>query len=229
MRLSRHSTASMLKPAMVAASGWAPPMPPRPAVNIHLPAASAAEIAPRHLDKSLVGALHDALAADVDPGARGHLTVHREPAAIQLVKVFPCRPVRHQIRVRDEHPRRVRMRREYADRLAGLHQQGFVIVQALQRLDDAVIAVPVARRAADPAVHHELGGILRDVRVEIVHQHAQRRLGQPGAGVQGALPREARIRRGFTGASMVSLLKGRRGAEAPRHFIAGAGMIEARE
>jgi hypothetical protein len=39
MRLSRHSTASMLKPAMVAASGCAPPMPPRPAVNIHLPAA----------------------------------------------------------------------------------------------------------------------------------------------------------------------------------------------
>ena len=90
--------------------------------------------------------------------------------------------MRHQVRVRDEHPRRVRMRREYAHGLTGLHQQGLVIVQALQRLDDTVIAVPVARGTADAAVYHELRGILGDVRVEIVHQHAQRRLGQPGAG-----------------------------------------------
>src|ERR1700723_992775 len=43
------------------------------------------------------------------------------------------------------------------------------------------------------------------------------------------VPRAARMRRGFTGASMVSLLEGERGTEAPRHFIAGAGMVEARE
>ena len=76
------------------------------------------------------------------------------------------------------------MRREHADRLARLHQQGFVLVQALERLDDAVVAIPVARGPADSAVHHELGGILRDVRIEIVHQHPQRRLGQPGARAQ---------------------------------------------
>ena len=38
MRLGWHSTASMEAPAIVAASGCAPPMPPRPAVRIHLPA-----------------------------------------------------------------------------------------------------------------------------------------------------------------------------------------------
>src|SRR5277367_2796615 len=43
------------------------------------------------------------------------------------------------------------------------------------------------------------------------------------------VPRGARMRRGFTGASMVSLLEAERGPEAPRHFIAGAGMVEARE
>ena len=38
MRLGWHSTASMEAPAITAASGCAPPMPPRPAVRIHLPA-----------------------------------------------------------------------------------------------------------------------------------------------------------------------------------------------
>src|ERR1700677_4842728 len=50
------------------------------------------------------------------------------------------------------------------------------------------------------------------------------------------VPCGARMRRGFTGASMVSLLKGQRGTvngeggtEAPRHFITGAGMVEPRQ
>ena len=37
MRSAWHSIASMESPAIVAASGCAPPMPPRPAVRIHLP------------------------------------------------------------------------------------------------------------------------------------------------------------------------------------------------
>ena len=37
MRLRWHSMARQEAPAMVAASVWAPPMPPRPAVRIHLP------------------------------------------------------------------------------------------------------------------------------------------------------------------------------------------------
>ncbi len=35
--VSSHSTARQHAPAMTAASGWAPPMPPRPPVRIHLP------------------------------------------------------------------------------------------------------------------------------------------------------------------------------------------------
>ena len=37
----------------------------------------------------LVGALHDALRADVDPRARGHLPVHHEAGALQLVELLP--------------------------------------------------------------------------------------------------------------------------------------------
>ena len=186
MRLWRHSTASMLNPAMVAASGCAPPMPPRPAVSIHLPRELAAEVAAAHFGEGLVGALHDALAADVDPRAGGHLAVHGEALAIELVEVLPGRPVRHQIGIGDQHARRIRMGRKHAHRLAGLHQQGFLFGQGFQRFDDAVVAIPIARGASDAAVDHELGGILRDLGIEVVHQHAQRRFGHPGAGAQGA-------------------------------------------
>src|SRR3546814_8580581 len=39
-----------------------------------------------HLDKGFVGALHDALGADVDPRARGHLTIHGKTAPIRWMR-----------------------------------------------------------------------------------------------------------------------------------------------
>ena len=58
--------------------------------------------------EGLVGALQDALGADVDPRSRGHLTEHDEAAPLQLPEVFPGRPVADQVGVCDEHPRRLR-------------------------------------------------------------------------------------------------------------------------
>jgi hypothetical protein len=141
-------------------------MPPNPAVNI-------LEVLAAHLDEGLIGALDDPLAADVDPGSRRHLTVHGQALAIEFVEVFPRGPMRHEVGIRDQHAWRIHMGRENADRLARLHQQGFVIAQCFQGLDDAVVAIPVASGAADAAVHDEFGGILRHVRIEIVHEHAQ--------------------------------------------------------
>ena len=86
-----------------------------------------------HLDEGFVGALHDALAADVDPAAGGHLAVHHQALLIELVEVLPGRPVRHEVGVGDQHARRIGVGREHADRLAGLHQQGFVVVEFAQR------------------------------------------------------------------------------------------------
>jgi hypothetical protein len=71
------------------------------------------------------------------------------------------------------------VRSEHSDRLTRLDQQRFVGVERAQRLDDAIETFPVARGAADAAVHDQLVGILRDLAIEIVHQHAQRRFGQP--------------------------------------------------
>ncbi|VTP65418.1 Uncharacterised protein [Leclercia adecarboxylata] len=120
-------------------------------------------------DKGLVGALDDALAADVDPAARGHLAIHCQPLRIQLVEVFPGRPVRHQVGVGDQHARSVFVGFEYADRFAGLHQQGFVVFQFGEGGNYRVITGPVTRRAANPAIHHQLVRIFRHVGIEVVH------------------------------------------------------------
>ena len=50
-----------------------------------------------HLDKGLVGTLHDALAPDIDPGSGRHLAVHHQALAIELVEMLPGRPFRHQV------------------------------------------------------------------------------------------------------------------------------------
>ena len=46
--------------------------------------------------------------------------------------------------------------------------------------DDLLEALPVAGRLADTAVNDQVVGSLGDLRIEIVHDHPQGRLGQPG-------------------------------------------------
>jgi hypothetical protein len=131
-----------------------------------------------HFDEGFVGALNDALRADIDPRAGGHLAVHHEALAVELVEMVPGCPVRHEIRVGDQHARRVGVGSEHADRLAGLHEQRLVRIQPLQGRDDLVEALPVTRGAPDAAIDDELARPLGDVGIEIVHQHAQG-IGEP--------------------------------------------------
>ena len=146
-----------------------------------------------HLDEGLVGALHDALAADVDPGAGRHLAIHHQALAIELVEVIPGGPVPDQVRVRDQDPWRIHVSAEDPDWLAGLDEERLVVAECAQRRDDAVVAVPVARSAADAAVDDQLLGPLRDLRIEVVHQHPERRFGEPAArGQRGAARRADR-------------------------------------
>ena len=133
-------------------------------------------------NEGFVGALDDALAADVDPAAGSHLAVHSQALGIQFVEVFPTGPVRNQVGVGDQHARGVAMGLEHADRFAGLHQQGFVVVQIGEALDDLVVALPITCGAANAAVHHQLFRVLGHLRVEVVHQHAQRCFSQPAFG-----------------------------------------------
>ena len=155
------------------------------------PGEIAAVVLAAHLDEGLVGALHDALRADIDPRARRHLAVHHQALAIELVEMIPGRPVRHQVRVGDQHARRVGVGAEDADRLARLDEQRLVGFEPAQRRDDAVERLPVARRAADAAIDDELARPLGDVGVEVVHQHAHRRFGQPALGADLRAARRA--------------------------------------
>ena len=96
-----------------------------------------------------------------------------------------------------QHARRVRVGAEHADRLAGLDEQRLVVLERSQRRDDRVEAFPVARGAADAAIDDQLLRVLGDLRIEIVHQHPQRRFGQP------ALRGKRRAVRGADDASIV--------------------------
>ena len=65
-----------------------------------------AEPSARDLGEALVGALHDPLAPDVDPGACGHLPVHREAERLEPPEFVPVGPIWHEIGVGDEDTRR---------------------------------------------------------------------------------------------------------------------------
>ena len=138
--------------------------------------AAAIMLAP-HFDEGLVRALNDALAADIDPAARGHLAVHHQALFIELVEMLPVGPFGNQVRIGEQHARRILVRAEDADGLARLDQQRLVAFEALQRFDDPVIAFPVARGAADAAIDDEFVRRLGDVGMEVVHQHPHRRFG----------------------------------------------------
>ena len=135
-----------------------------------------------HRGERLVRALQDALRADVDPGAGGHLPVHGQAELLQAPELRPGRPVADQVGVGDEHPRRPLVRPEHADRLAGLDEQRLVGVQSGQFTGDRVEAGPVARRLAGAAVDDQVLWALGDVRVEVVVEHPQRRFGLPVLG-----------------------------------------------
>src|SRR5688572_2759409 len=47
--------------------------------------------------EGLERALQDALGADVDPGASGHLPVHREPEVFEATELVPVRPVADEV------------------------------------------------------------------------------------------------------------------------------------
>src|SRR5262249_57979971 len=105
--------------------------------------------------EGLVGALDDALTPYIYPAAGGHLTVHREAAMFEIAERLPVRPRRNEQSVHDQDTRRAGMRREDADRFAGLHEQRFVVFERPERPDDRVEGLPAARGLARSAVHDE--------------------------------------------------------------------------
>ena len=104
----------------------------------------AAEVLVGDLGEGRERALQDALGADVDPRAGGHLAVHDEAEVLELAEVLGGGPLRHEQRVGDQDPRRALVGAHHADRLAALHQQGVVGGHRAQAGHDGVEALPVA-------------------------------------------------------------------------------------
>ena len=134
--------------------------------------------------EGLVGALEDPLGADVDPAPGRHLTEHRQPESLQPAKLVPRRPARHEQRIRDQHPRSGRVRPEHANRLAALDEQRLVLTQAQQAAHKRSKRLRIARRLAGASVDDELLRALRDLGIEVVQQHPERRFGRPRPRVQ---------------------------------------------
>ena len=134
--------------------------------------------------EGLVRALEDPLGPDVDPGPGRHLAVHHQPGGVELAEVLPGRPVGDEVGVGDEHARRRLVRLDDGDGLARLDEQRLVVAEALELAPDRLVAGAVARGLADPAVDDELVGLLGDVGVEVVLEHAQGRLLLPAAAAQ---------------------------------------------
>src|SRR5688572_2474212 len=96
-----------------------------------------------HLDEGLVGSLNDSLAADVYPRSRRHLPKHHQAATIQLIEVIPARPLRHEIRIRQQHAGRIAVSSEDSDGFPGLNQQGLITLERAQRFNDSLETLPV--------------------------------------------------------------------------------------
>ena len=75
-----------------------------------------------HFQKRFEGASDDALRADIDPRASGHLAIHHQALPFELVEMFERRPASNKIAVRDQHARRIFVRTQDAHRLAGLNE-----------------------------------------------------------------------------------------------------------
>ena len=157
--------------------------PHPPAAPCQDPAARerSVEVPRRDGGEGFVGSLEDPLRADVDPRARRHLAVHRQAEPLEAAELVRRGPARNEVRVGDQNSRGHGVGAEDADRLPRLNAEGLVVLQILERRDDRLEAFPAPCGAARAAVHDQPVGIFGDLRIEVVHQHPERRLLVPAA------------------------------------------------
>ena len=141
--------------------------------------------------EGLVGALQDALGADVDRRPGGHLAVHGQAQRLQPAELGPGGPVADQVGVGQQHPGCPFVGAEHGDRSTGLHEHGLVGLQGGQRPYQRVVRGPVPGGLTGAAVDDEILRSFRHVGVEIVHQHAQGGLLRPPLRGQRTAPRGA--------------------------------------
>ncbi len=197
MRAPSTSATSAVPPHIVAARGCAPPIPPRPAVTTRRPASEPSgddEVAAGRLGEGLVRALQDPLRADVDPGSRRHLSVHRQAEGLETAELVPRRPVRHEVGIRQEDARGVRVCPEHPHRLSRLHEERFVVAEAAELLENRRETRRVPGGLPRSAVDDEVLAALGDLRVEVVQEHPVGSLREPRTAHEGRPLRKRRRR-----------------------------------
>ncbi len=125
--------------------------------------------------KGFERALHNSLAADVNPGTGRHLSIHRQPEPFEFVELLVVRPITNEIGIRDQYSWGFIVGAEFADRLARLNEQGLVVFKPAQRTDNRIETFPISGRPPGAAVNDQSIRRFRDFRIEIVHQHPQGR------------------------------------------------------
>ena len=156
-RASSTSIARQTPSFIVTASGWAPPIPPSPAVSDEPPAQRAAEVLAGQLGERLVRALEDPLGPDVDPGPGGHLAVHHQALALELAEDAPRSPTcRRGSSSRSGRAAPTRASGRPPTGLPDWIEQRLVVAERAQLADDRVEGVPAPRRPAGPAVDDEV-------------------------------------------------------------------------
>src|SRR4029079_2490594 len=76
--------------------------------------------------ESLICPLQNSLGSYVYPASGRHLAVHDQTFPLPAIEVFLGCPVWNDIAVRKKNPGRIRVSVKYGNRLAGLHEEGFI-------------------------------------------------------------------------------------------------------
>ena len=190
------------------------------------PGEGAAELLRGDGGEGLVGALEDALGADVDPGAGRHLPVHGQAEGLQAAELLPVGPVADEVGVGDEDARGPLVGLHDADRAAGLDEHRLVLLELLQGADHGVEGAPVAGRLARAAVDDELVGVLGDLGVEVVLQHPQGGLLLPAQGAQRRTAWRSDGARGRPGGPRLRVVAGD-GRAGSGHGLPPGGLLPA--
>ena len=155
-----------------------------------------AEIEPAGVEQGDVGAVDDALGADVHPAAGGHLTVVDAAQGGEAVEVLGGVEHPDHETVGDDGSRRFGARGEEPHGVARTDHEGLGVVHDLEIALDEQVLHPVLTDLAGLTIGDELVRIERDIEIEVVLDHHLHGLGLgdlAGVAIDGAT-REAAVR-----------------------------------
>jgi len=157
MRSASASTANRHAAVQVIASGCAPPIPPRPAVRVIVPASEPSKRL-RAMAANVSYVPWRCLGSDVDPRAGCHLAVHRQTESSRRLNsshvAHSGTSIEFEIRTRGAHS----WVSKTPDRLARLDKEGLVAFQPAKLTHDRVVCLPRAGGLPRSSVDDEVSG-----------------------------------------------------------------------